>query len=253
MGKTVVKDAVFSLCNNPFLGDVDVYENCSFNCNHLYFNDDVKKYITFKNCTFLACTSFNLIFFAGMVRFENCSFGVRTTFHGTIIKNGKIKFNKCEGLTEQMFRGLKNRSQTLTEMGLYQTFKGHVLSARKEETVYKKIGIYDNDSSVQVGYAIATLKIPKGIIRYGDRKGKCRCEKAIVTDIEGYSIVNVYSNKYEVTPFLFKYGSVRDGGFTVYEVEKEIKPNFFDHIPNKCSYGIHYFYDRKMAEEYDFS
>lgn len=253
MGKTVVKDARFSLWNNPFLGEVDVYENCSFNCNYLYFNDDVKKYITFKNCTFLACTSFNLIFFAGMVRFENCSFGVRTTFRGTIIKNGKIKFNKCEGLTEQMFCGLRNRSQTLREMGLVRTFKDHVLSTRKEETVYKKIGIYDREARVLIGFAIATLKIPKGAIRYGDRKDKCRCEKAIVTDIEGYRIIGVYSKMYEDIPFLFKYGSVRDRGFTVYEVGKEIIPNYFDYIPNKCSYGIHYFYDRESAEAYDFS
>lgn len=259
MGKTVVKDVRFSLWNNPFLGEVDVYENCSFNCNYLYFNDDVKKHITFKNCTFCACTSFNLVFFAGMVRFENCSFGDGTVFRGTIIKNGKIKFNKCEGLTEQMFRGLRNRSQTLREMGLVQAFKDYTLSTRKEETVYKKIGVYtlyDNGHGAQricVGSAIATLMIPKGVVRYGDRKGKCRCERAMVTSIELYAFPKKLLKEIADHPSLYKYGSIKDNGYTIYEVGKEVKPNYFDYIPNKCSYGIHYFYDRKLAEQYDFS
>ena len=252
MGRTIVKDAGFSLWNNPFLGEVDVYENCSFNCNYLYFNDDIK-YVTFKNCKFLACTSFNLIFFAGTVRFENCSFGVSTMFRGTIIKNGKIKFTKCEGLTEQIFRGLTNRSQTLREMGLVQTFKDHVLSTCKEETVYKKIGIYDRETRVLIGFAIATLKIPKGTVRYGDRRGKCRCEKALVTSIEPLRATKKLLKEFAEHPTSYRYGSVKDGGLTVYEVGKEVKPNYFDYIPNKCSYGIHYFYDRELAEAYDFS
>lgn len=255
MGKTVVKDARFSLWNDPFLDDVDVYENCSFNCIYLYFSNDAK-YITFKNCTFLACTSLTFMLFAGMVRFDNCSFGVRTEFRGTIIKNGKIKFNKCEGLTEQMFRGLKNRSQTLREMGLVRTFKDHTLSTRKEETVYKKIGVYtlySNDQWIGVGWAIATLTIPKGTVRYGDRKGKCRCEKAMVTNIELLRSSKRLLKEFAEHPFLYKYGSIIDNGYTVYEVGKEVKPNHFDYIPNKCSYGIHYFYDRKKAEDYDFT
>lgn len=255
MGRRVVKDERFSLWNNPFLGDVDVYENCSFNCNYLYFNDDVKC-VTFKNCTFCACTSFNLIFFARMVHFENCSFSGGITFRGTIIKNGKIKFNKCEGLTEQMFHGLRNRSQTLSEMGLYRTFKDCVLSTRKEETVYKKIGIYsmyDTDQWIIVGWAIATLTIPKGIVRYGNKKDKCRCERALVTSIEPYVFTKKLLKDFRKNPTLFRCGSIKDNGYTVYEVGKEVKPNYFDYIPNKCSYGIHYFYDRRLAEAYDFS
>lgn len=255
MGKTVIKDARFSLWNNPFLGDVDVYENCSFNCNYLYFNDDIK-YITFKNCKFLACTSFNLVFFAGMVRFENCSFGGSTKFQGTIIKNGKIKFTKCEGLTELMFRGLKNRSQTLREMGLVQTFKDYTLSTCKEEIVYKKIGIYslyDTNQWIIVGWAIATLTIPKGTVRYGNKKDKCRCERALVTSIEPYVVPKKVLKELRERPSSYKYGSVKDNGYTVYRVGKEVKPNYFDYIPNRCSYGIHYFYDRKLAEEYDFN
>lgn len=258
MGKTVVKDTRFSFWNNPHLGEVDVYENCSFNSGYLYFNDD-SKYITFKNCTFLASTSFNFAFFAGMVRFENCSFSFNTGFLGTIIKNGKIKFTKCEGLTAPMFWELRNRSQTLREMGLVQAFKDYTLSTRKEETVYKKIGVYtlyDNGHGAQricVGSAIATLTIPKGVVRYGDRKGKCRCERAMVTSIELYAFPKKLLKEIAGHPSLYKCGSIKDNGYTIYEVGKEVKPNYFDCIPNKCSYGIHYFYDRELAEAYDFS
>lgn len=44
-----------------------------------------------------------------------------------------------------------------------------------------------------------------------------------------------------------------DGGATIYKIGKEVKPNKFDYIPNQCSSGIHYFYDRKMAETYVFT
>lgn len=252
MGRQVFKDESFFGWEIPILYGTVIFENCDFHDAHLIFSTDIK-YIAFKNCTFSTGSTLCFRLGDGVVCFENCRFRGGTTIHGEIFRTGKVKFTKCEGLFDSRFDGLRNRSQTLTEMGLYQTFKSHVLSARKEETVYKKIGIYDNDSHVQVGCAIATLKIPKGIIRYGNKNSKCRCEKAIVTDIEGYSIVGFYSKMYEDTPFLFKYGSVRDRGFTVYEVGMEIKPNYFDHIPNICSYGIHYFYDRESAEAYDFS
>lgn len=252
MGKTVVKDEAIYGPFSTLLREVDVYENCSFYRACFIFNSESAN-VVFKNCSFYAGDHFDFVLFEGLVRFENCTFHGLVSFNGTIYEKGKIKFNKCKGLMEPQFEGLKSRNQTLTEMGLYQTFKDRVLRRSKEETVYKKIGIYDREARTLIGFAIATLKIPKGTIRYGDRNGKCRCEKAIVTDIETYGIARIYSKMYADTPFLFKHGSVRDGGLTVYEVGKEIKPNFFDYIPNKCSYGIHYFYDREAAEAYDFS
>ena len=255
MGRSVIKDEKFSAESvfPTWKTDAYVYENCSFINVLLYFGSTVK-YVTFKNCKFSANSRLSFSLPDGIVRFEDCRFNGGTVFYGDIGEKGRVKFNKCKGLVEDRFDVLRNANQTLSEMGLYQTFKDRVLSTRKEEIVFKKIGIYDcSAGNTLVGFAIATLKIPKGAIRYGDRDGKCRCEEATVIDIEMHSIARIYYKLYADNPSFFKYGSVRDGGRTVYEVGKEIKPNYFDYVPNKCSYGIHYFYNLGIAEEYDFS
>lgn len=257
MGKRVVfKDEEFFGWNASLLENMEIYENCSFNRVFLVFGDNIKV-VTFKNCKFSAGSSLFFSDFNGMARFENCSFNNNITFSNLITTHkGKIKFTKCKGLKKLQFDKFKSSNQTLSEIGLYQTFKDCVLRTRKEETVYKKIGIFRKDWLgywTYCGSAIATLTIPKGTIRYGGRRDKCRCEKAIVTDIKVFNFPSVLSELHTKHPELFKYGSIRDGGGTIYEVGKEIKPNYFDYIPHKCSYGIHYFYDRESAEEYDFS
>ena len=256
MGKVAFKNEEFVGFRVPLLDETNVYENCSFSHVFLAFGNYVRV-VTFKNCSFSDGSSLCFVSFNGMAHFENCRFNCGTTFSNTITQKGKIKFTKCKGLKKQRFDGFKISNQTLSEMGLYQTFKDCVLRTRKEETVYKKIGIFRTDCLGYwnlCGYAIATLTIPKGTVRYGDRTDKCRCEKAIVTDIKVLKFIGAMSERFStVHPELIRYGSVRNAGVTVYEVGKEVKPNYFDYIPHKCSYGIHYFYNREIAEAYDFS
>lgn len=256
MSKRIIKCEQF---NHGFPGmlNVDGYENCSFNGVYFVFSTDYTN-VVFRNCIFSGCTYYNFVSFGGKVRFVNCTFRGTIKFGGSIGKGGMIKFTDCAGLFDYQFSDLRNRNQTLSEMGLYQIFKPRVLSKRKEETVYKKIGIFTlynvgrYQQWIGIGWAIATLTIPKGTVRYGDRTGKCRCEKAMVTNIEAMVLPEIISERFKEDPTSFRYGSVRDSGHTVYEVGKEVKPNYFDYIPNKCSYGIHYFYDRRLAEAYDF-
>ena len=255
MAKKIFKGEEFYSWRVPLLEETVTFEYCSFNRVYLVFINHLKV-VTFKNCSFSFASTLCFVAFEGVARFENCSFANCTTFSNTIGQTGKIKFTKCKGLTKARFDGFKNSTQTLSEMGLYQTFKDCVLRTRKEETAYKKIGIFRKDWLgywTFCGYAIATLTIPKGTVRYGNRNDKCRCERAIVTDIKALNFPSVLLELFKEHPESFKYGSVRNGGVTVYEVGKEVKPNYFDYIPHKCSYGIHYFYDRELAEEYDFS
>jgi len=101
--------------------------------------------------------------------------------------------------------------------GLYQ-----IVPEVGEFTVFKKLrkGV------------IATLLIPKDAGRVGGWVGrKCRAEKAVVLEGEGFSLY--------------------DSGFK-YEKGATIIPDEWDSDPRvECSSGIHFFLTRKEAEEYN--
>lgn len=258
----LVKGENFVGCFNPYFDNTVLYEECSFVNTSFDFNGhgSVIENITFKDCVFEDNSDLCFISFDGVVRFENCRFDSSTIIRGWILKNGRVKFVKCKGLTREQFDVFKAYGQTLSEMGLYQVFRSRIINSQTEETVYKKVGIFDtldgrsSMGRVPVGYAIAALRIPKGTVRYGDKNDKCRCERAVVIDVKPYRFRYFYAEKrFAEYPSSFKFGSVRDGGATAYEVGKEIKPDYFDYIPNVCSHGIHYFYDRELAEAYKFT
>lgn len=239
---------------NPCLMNTTVYKECTFIevVFDFYHSDTFTSKIRFENCIFESACLLNFIQFDGIVRFENCSFRSATVFSGEIGKNGNIKFVKCRGLATRMFPRLKNCNQTLSEMGLYQVFRKQIFNSKVEETVYKKVGIFTWDDigrDIFIGYAIAELTIPKGAVRYGYRKDKCRCEKAIVSRIMPYDSIS----SYKVDLGLCRFASMKDFGHTVYEVGKEVKPDCFDYIPNRCSNGIHYFNYLSLAEDYNFT
>ena len=261
MGK-FIKGEEFDCCINPyFVADTVVYEECAFSHTSFFFGVEPNlQNVTFKNCTFKNCTFandsyFNFKWFDGIVRFENCHFRSSVHIRGRMYKGGKVKFVKCRGLTRKQFDAFVACGQTLSEMGLYQVFRSRIINSQIEEIVYKKIGIFINNTRTGwncIGYAIATLRIPKGVVRYGNKNDKCRCKRAEVIDIKPYKLGYFNEKSLAENPSLFKFGSVRDRGETVYKIGEAVESDMFDYIPNVCSHGIHYFYDRWLAEEYDF-
>ena len=234
------------------------FDDCAFNDTSVRFIHDSEHTVVFKNCKFKSATNRGH-------RFKD--FPLRIT--GDIGPKSILRFENCTGLTKDYFTAnsfregkkgeidlsVTNPKCTLSYMGLYQLFKDRILSKSKEEVVYKKVGVFKSGSFMdsngnligqeQIGTAIVTLVIPKGVTRYGNRHSKCRCQYAIVseiTPIPGY----MYDASLDVNCI---YRSIFDRRVK-YEVGKTITPDEFDLVPGECSNGIHYFYDIKNAMEY---
>lgn len=235
------------------------FDDCVFYDTSVRFVHDSEHTVVFKNCKFKSVTNRS--------NRSLDTFPLRIT--GEVGPKGILRFENCTGLTKDYFTanpfregkkgeidlGVTNPKCTLSYMGLYQTFKDRVLNKSKEEIGYKKVSIFKSgpikDSkgnfTVQepIGSAIATLVIPKGAARYGDRHSKCRCQYAIVreiTPIPGYMYDASLDTK-------CVYRSVFDRRVK-YEVGKTITPDAFDLMPGECSNGIHYFYDINDAMNY---
>ena len=87
---------------------------------------------------------------------------------------------------------------------------------------------------------IVKLKIPANAKRSNATTLKCRCDEAKVL-----AIYDDTGNKIDKTT------SKYDNNF-IYEVGKIIKVDDFDNDRwNECSSGIHFFIDRKVAEQYE--
>ena len=100
---------------------------------------------------------------------------------------------------------------------------------KKTTLVYKKL---ENG-------LIATLELSKGQTFQSEHHGKCRTNRALVVAIE--SIDKSISFKSGISHY--------DNNF-MYEVGKEIIVNEYDENIEECSNGIHFFLNRKSAEEY---
>lgn len=256
-------------------GVVIKFKECKI--NHIGFTllKSIKTKIYFDDCTFFDASIRFVFGSSHTVVFKNCKF--EPTFNrgpwnadnfplrivGDIGPKSILKFENCTGLTKDYFTSnsfvdgnkgdcglhVTNSKCTLSYMGLYRTFKDRILNKSKEEVVYKKVAVFRPESAEvsecdHIGYAIATLVIPKGVVRYGNKHGKCRCQYAIVREIEplpackdnGWTDKCVYSSIYDPK--------------VEYKVGKTITPNAFDTMPGECSSGIHYFYDIKDAMEF---
>ena len=102
---------------------------------------------------------------------------------------------------------------------------------------------------------IIKLRIPEDAQRVSGITRKCRCDKAIVeciTDIlsntSGKEYVAVNITEKQCIPYILK--STFDPFFK-YEVGKEVRPNRFDSVRwRECSYGIHFFVNKKDLAEF---
>lgn len=104
-------------------------------------------------------------------------------------------------------------------------------------------------------YAVIKLRIPEDAQRVSGITRKCRCDKAIVeciTDILGHTsnkkYVAINITEKQRIPYILK--STFNPNFK-YEVGKEVRPNSFDSVRwRECSYGIHFFFNKKDLAEY---
>lgn len=226
------------------------FDNCVFHDASIRFIHGSEHTVVFKNCKFNSVTNRSNRSFD--------TFPLRIT--GEVGPKSILRFENCTGLTKDYFTanpfresekgdidlGVTNPKCTLSYMGLYQLFKDRILSKAKEEVGYKKVAVFKSGSvQEQIATAIATLVIPKGVARYGNRHSKCRCQYAIVreiTPIPGY----MYDASLDTH---LVYRSIFDRRVK-YEVGKTIRPDAFDLVPGECSNGIHYFYDINDAMEY---
>ena len=108
-----------------------------------------------------------------------------------------------------------------------------------------------------INHAVIKLRIPEDAQRVSGVTRKCRCDKAIVeciTDIlsqtsnKGFVAVNITEK--QCIPYILK--STFDPFFK-YEVGKEARSNRFDSVRwQECSYGIHFFVNKKdLAESFN--
>lgn len=235
------------------------FDDCVFHDANIRFIYSSEHTVVFKNCKFKSVTNRS--------NRSSDNFPLRIT--GEVGPKSILRFENCTGLTKDYFTdnpfregkkgeidlGVTNPKCTLSYMGLYQTFKDRVLNKSKEEVGYKKVSVFKSgpikdskgEFTVQepIGTAIATLVIPKGVARYGDKHGKCRCQYAVVreiTPIPGY----MYDASLDTH---LVYRSIFDRRVK-YEVGKTITPDEFDLVPGECSNGIHYFYDINDAMNY---
>ena len=106
---------------------------------------------------------------------------------------------------------------------------GQVFKVTKPIKVYKQL----EDG------LIATLELSKGQIFQSEEHDKCRTDRALVVAIESKDKSKSYK----------KGVSHYDSKF-VYEVGKEVIADEYDNNICECSNGIHFFLNRKSAEEY---
>ena len=235
------------------------FDDCNFHDASVRFVFGSEHTVVFKNCKFKSAIN------RGARSKDN--FPLRVT--GYVGPKSILRFENCTGLTKDYFTAnswrkskegeidlcVTNPKCTLSYMGLHQLFKDRILNKSKEEIVYKKVAVFsstltkDSKGNItgrqQIGRAVATLVIPKGVARYGDRHGKCRCQYAIVREI---NLIPGY-DYYEPVDDQCIYTSIWDRRVK-YEVGKTITPDAFDLMPGECSNGIHYFYDINDAMNY---
>jgi len=111
----------------------------------------------------------------------------------------------------------------------YGAIIGQVFKAAKPIQVYKKLA---DD-------LIATLELSKGQEFQSEDHHKCRTYRALVVAIENKDKSKSYK----------KGVSQYDSKF-IYEVGKEVAADKYDNDIAECSHGIHFFLNRKSAEEY---
>jgi hypothetical protein len=93
-------------------------------------------------------------------------------------------------------------------------------------------------------YGIAKLFIPADAKRSSGTGRKCRCDKAVVADIE----VVAYNEKEPIT--ILRYSSRYDETFE-YEIHKTVSVDNFDEDRfNECAPGIHFFINKQEAIDY---
>jgi len=111
----------------------------------------------------------------------------------------------------------------------YGAIIGQIFKAKKTMRVYKKLA---ND-------LIATLELSKGQIFQSEEHDKCRTDRALVVAIENVNKTKSYK----------KGVSMHNNDF-IYEVGKEVIADKYYSGIYECSHGIHFFLNRKSAEEY---
>lgn len=145
------------------------------------------------------------------------------------------------------FYGYKLVRMTTARSSNFLFFSGVINSDGAEIQILKNTPIISN--------AVIKLQIPEDAQRVSGVTRKCRCDKAIVeciTDILGQTSDKKYGaiNITEKQCILYILNSYFNPYFK-YEVGKEVRPNSFDSVRwRECSYGIHFFVNKKDLAEY---
>lgn len=208
-------------------------ENCVFNCAYLY---NLRFCCTkFTRCMFDGAT-LRLIDFSYTNEFDHCKFECALLsgcdFDGATIKN--TSFDSAR-LDECNFRDSTICDKTNSIYVPKRCPEGEFIAWKKAY-----VRAYNPDGICATGRpVIVKLLIPADAKRVSGTTSKCRCDKAKVLDIidEYYSCTSICHSGYDST-FAYTIG------------ETVTVDDFDDDWTNTCSKGIHFFIDRKEAEDY---
>ena len=218
-------------------------------------SDDVFKNATLHRSEFVNCIFNNIsIIYCGLrcARFINCTFNNCYISCSDITDSKFIKcdfnnveFNKCS-MDSSVF---DDCYFTKSKIDNYYSFTivdydGDFTYAFSCPTEGSFIGW--KKAKLKYQFYIVKLLIPEDAKRLSGTGHKCRCDKAVVLDIQdlnGNSVSDCIKTVYSRFNSLFKYRV----GSTV------IADDFDENRFNECSYGIHFFIDRQEAVDYKFT
>ena len=219
---------------------VYIFKNIIFkNCKIFQEDSFQRKRLYFENCKFLRCSFVNLKFYD--IHLSNSIFDFCSIINCDFSQN---KFYDCKlvncaitrtDFTDAEIRNPKNISS------VFSMCPSLLLKCPEEGSFigYKKGWYLSHEKKINV---IIKLQIPADAKRSSGTSLKCRCNKAKVLSIEAIH------NKEQFTTAISKY----DSSF-VYTVGETVEVKDFDEDRwDECSTGIHFFINRKEAENYVF-
>lgn len=240
-----IKMAVIDKLNSDNL----IFDSCAiFNC--AVYNSYLNSYYLYSNCihenfsnNYLFCYSLHVTDNTKLTDTHSV-FEMYKSFI-QILDNDYIESedrNKCKVSEHLNIRF--SCSDIITDVG--SSAKAELVNGvqlREDLIGYKKIRCVKPDADwnkyMEGATVIATIRIPKGAVVFGNNYSKCRTNKAEVIKIEGYN-----EN--------YKYYSLYDDDFK-YELGKQMEIENFNYNHTKeCASGIHFFLTKKEAKDYCF-